>query len=208
MLSQKDIKSLTQAAKLYKDNLLNKNVMFVHYNKKMKKYLFTEMLFEKRHFLHLTGIDFALSTTYSKKSVLFYNKCISHKLSPNDGNYKSNGTTVLKLQIINMLMNIHKKAEMIGNYNNMKPQLIADKICGGVYASMAIAQERNQYYIPKSGLQDDLRNLVTDYDVVKVIFVKEKIEEKYSVMTKNKLGISLNCLPQQIKDKIAEALLV
>lgn len=41
-------------------------------------------------------------------------------------------------------MNIHKKAEMIGNYNNTKPKLIADKICGGVYASMAIDQKKQK----------------------------------------------------------------
>lgn len=73
MLSQKDIKILTQAAILYKNNLLNKNVMFIHYNRKTKEYFATEMLFEKRHFLHLTGVEFSLSSTYSKKSILFYN---------------------------------------------------------------------------------------------------------------------------------------
>lgn len=33
---------------------------------------------------------------------------------------------------------------MIGNYNNTKPKLIADKICGGVYASMAIDQKKQK----------------------------------------------------------------
>lgn len=72
MLSQKDIKTLTQAAILYKNNLLNKNVMFIHYNRKTRKYFSTEMLFEKRHFLHLTGIEFSLSSQHILKNLFYF----------------------------------------------------------------------------------------------------------------------------------------
>lgn len=50
MLSQNDVKILAQVAILYKNNLLKKNVMFIHYNRKTKKYSSTEMLFDKSHF--------------------------------------------------------------------------------------------------------------------------------------------------------------
>lgn len=74
MLSSKEINILIEAAQLYKNNLLNMNVMFIHYNKKTHKYSYSEMLFEKKNFLHLTGIQFIESEEENKKSVLFFHK--------------------------------------------------------------------------------------------------------------------------------------
>lgn len=147
MLSSKEINILIEAAQLYKNNLLNMNVMFIHYNKKTHKYSYSEMLFEKKNFLHLTGIQFIESEEENKKSVLFYNKCINNKLSKKDILPKQNGTTVLKLEIIRVIMNLHTNTSMIGEYNYSKPKLIVDKICGGVYASLGIDKGDNGLFL-------------------------------------------------------------
>lgn len=207
MMNKKVLNILFEAAKLYKENLLNKNIMFIHYNVKTKIYSYTEMLFEDIHFLHLTGIEFSYSTFHNKKASLFFKKCLHKRLKLSEIDYRQDGTTVLKLKIIRDLMNIHKNTNMIGTYNNLKPKLIIDKVCGGIYASMGIYKNKYNYYIPKSALREDIRKLVTKYDIVKCILVKNKNDKTYTVITKNKLDIPLNQLPKEIISKIDSSLI-
>lgn len=99
-------------------------------------------------------------------------------------------------------MNLHTNTTMIGEYNCSKPKLIVDKMCGGIYASLGIDKGENNYFYPKSSLQDDIRKLVTSYDIVEAIMVKNGTENTYKKFTKNKLKIPIEDLPDEIKGKI------
>jgi hypothetical protein len=99
-------------------------------------------------------------------------------------------------------MNLHTNTSMIGEYNYSKPKLIVDKICGDVYASLGIDKGDNGYFYPKSTLQEDIRKLVTSYDIVEGIMIKNRNEKVYKRFTKNKLKVAINDLPDDIKKKI------
>ena len=52
------IKRLSNGAKTYKENLLNKNILFIFENKEEKNLNFIETIFLPSNFLHLTGIKY------------------------------------------------------------------------------------------------------------------------------------------------------
>ena len=60
------IKIICESAHKYRENLLNKNIIFIFENRKTKKIDFVETLCTKYNFLHLTGID------YYQNSIKFF----------------------------------------------------------------------------------------------------------------------------------------
>ena len=78
------IKRICESAYKYKENLLNKNILFVYINKKTKELISIETMFEKRNFLHLTGMK------YSSSAKEFFSACLNMKLSPKDITIKDN----------------------------------------------------------------------------------------------------------------------
>ena len=52
------IKRICESAKKYKNNLLNKNIIFIFENKKKQKIEYIEVLFLAQNFLHFTGIKY------------------------------------------------------------------------------------------------------------------------------------------------------
>ena len=77
--TKKDIiKILYSSAKKYKENLLDKNIMFVYENKVTKKLSYIETIFKNYHFLHLTGIKYLLGARQ------FYYDCLKGEISPNN----------------------------------------------------------------------------------------------------------------------------
>ncbi|MFR7592318.1 MAG: PBECR4 domain-containing protein [Longibaculum sp.] len=209
MHEQSYISVITEAAKMYQKNLLDKNVMFIHFDKRKNIYNCTEMLFGKQNFMHLTGLDFVNSNEDNLKiekrnAVLFYNKCINNKVSLRDIKENRNGWTPLKIDVIRILMNIHKNAKMIGKYNFSKPLLVSEKICGGVNAAMGISKDKNGIFFPQSGLKEDIRKLVNrnEIEIIKVIMVKEREDRYYSDVTYGDLNSIYDKLSNEIKEKI------
>lgn len=66
------IKTLCTCAKMYKENLENKNIMFIYKDERAK---FIEAKFLKSNFLHLTGIKLQ-----NLKANAFYDKCIHNRI--------------------------------------------------------------------------------------------------------------------------------
>ena len=87
---------------------MNKTFLFI-YRTKEGKYSHIEVLFKPKHFRHLTGNE----KSESISSIHFYSKCIDNTLSVDDL-HKGN-MMELKLDILPMLMQIHKTARMIGD---------------------------------------------------------------------------------------------
>jgi hypothetical protein len=113
------IRVIFKCAKMYNENLSGNNVLFVsHADYKTE---FFETSFSPNNFLHLTGFKVV------RNRERFFEAALNERLSPEDIAYESGGTTELKLSILPKLMSIHTTARMVGDYDNSRPLLIADK---------------------------------------------------------------------------------
>lgn len=72
------IKELCNCAKLYQNNLENKNIMFVYKDDKIR---YVETKFNKSNFLHLTGVKLL---NENMKAIPFYNKCLKNRIKESD----------------------------------------------------------------------------------------------------------------------------
>lgn len=172
------LKIIIECAKLYHTNLENKNLLIISLSK--SKYNFIEAKFLSSNYLHLTGVV----TNFKPNS--FYNKCIQKKISVEDFNFKSDGTTVLKLTVLPQLMNFHKNANIIGDYNHTQPKLFTDKLAGNIRGCMGF-DKFGKYYIPKTLLQADIRDITAEPERIIAIFSKNIKDELY-----NKLLYTVN----------------
>lgn len=172
-----DLKLLIESAKIYNENLADKNLLVIYQDRITKKYLYLEFVFFKTNFLHLIGVNFVSSTDDNMKSELFFNKCLNNELSLSDFSYRSDGTTKLKLDILKQVVSIDKSAKMVGDYNHSRPALITDKITGNIHACIGSVLNESNYYVPNTALKEDIRNIVSKWHPIKAIYVKS-IEEK------------------------------
>ena len=186
---KKLIQYISECAKLYKDNLQNKNIMFVYYTGKKIDYIETK--FTASNFLHLTGLKLL-----NKKITAgnFINQILAHRISKKDITEKEDGTTKLKLQVLHRLMNIHKNAKLIGDYNNNRIYLFSQKIIGDTYSCMGIIQ-KNNYFICNTVLKEDIRKLIVNQKKIICILTKNIPDLKYKKIT---------YINEKYKDKIFE----
>lgn len=98
----------------------------------------------------------------------------------NECKYKSDGTTQIKLQILQMIMNIKKTARMIGDFNHSKLYIMADKMCGSIATTLAFTKNEIGDYCPSSALREDIRNLVTDFHSILAIYQKYINDDTYT----------------------------
>ena len=174
MKKEQAIKIITESAKIYKENLENKNLLFFFGSEKSPE--FFEASFLPRNFLHLTGVK-----TVEKRilgSVDFYEKCLKGKLSPSDFSFAENGTTDMKLSILPQLMKIQTCAKMVGVYDYKKSVLYTEKIAGNIYACMGFIKE-NDYYIPNTALREDIRDISVQPQKRVLAIFKKNIPQKF-----------------------------
>lgn len=198
----KNHKLILASAKRYQDNLVGKNMLVIHQNRTTKKYLKTEFVFYSSNFLHFTGVDYRASTVNNKKSDLFFNKCINNELSLSDYQYRDDGTTRLKLDVLAEVVNIHKVATMIGDYNNSRPKLVTDKLYGNIRASIGAVATEDNYFVPNTALKEDIRNIVSDWQPIKAIYIKDIGDEKYHFKNCTKISkdFDLELLDETIRE--------
>lgn len=187
------IEALTEWVKLYDKNLANKNVLFIYTHQKNKANLsnfnsfdFLETRFTRGNFQHLTGIQLVGKNgeILKNQSNRFYEKCMNGKLSPKDFIVKNKSTTILKLKALPMMVNIHKNAKMIGEYDELtKIELKTDKLVGGITVCVGFKKYKN-LYVPNTLLKEDIRKVKLDATRVVVgICTKEINEDKYRNLT-------------------------
>lgn len=175
------LRKLEKSAIKYKENLQNKNLLIMYYENEKINYI--ETLFLARNFMHLTGVRLADKNKKYKKANQFYNCCVNQKLSYKDIVIKKDGTTKLKLDIIEELTNIDKKCKMIGIYNNSKKELLTEILLGNIHMCLGMIKDLKMYYIPNSLLKTDIRKLIIKPYKVIGILKKEKCDKKYRNIT-------------------------
>lgn len=188
------LRIIVKCAKLYNDNLKNKNVLFISQINKDRINLI-ECSFKKGNFMHLTGIH---SNNISAN--LFYEKCINNQLSLDDFELKDDGTTYMKLSVLPMLTEIHKIAKMIGDLNVNKSKLCVEKLTGGISACIGLVR-KGKYYIPVSALKVDMREIVYKQERIIAIFTKLAGNNLYNCITysADKVDISEECMEQVLQ---------
>lgn len=172
MQKEKIIQILKKSAINYKNNLENKNFMIVY--EKEKKIEYIQIKFLDGNFLHLTGIQ--LNEKISSK--LFYKKCLNGKLSKREINLRIDGTTQLKLQILEKITNICQIAKILGTYNHTRKNLHTEFIIGTDCISLGFIQISNNFFIPNTALNENIKKIVHKPYHIVAIFSK-KINEKF-----------------------------
>ncbi|MCD8110415.1 MAG: PBECR4 domain-containing protein [Clostridiales bacterium] len=181
------IQRVVSCAEIYRDELNKRNLLFVCMDKH-KKLSYFEVAFYNYNFMHLTGLrpcnrksDNSTANTDRLSAVVFYDRCISHKLSPDDFDFSDQGTTPLKLDALPLVIKKNLMATMIGDYNSPRPKLYSEKFAGGVTACIGFIKDKSsKEYVPNTVLKDDIRNNVGNYARIIATYRKHQTEEKYS----------------------------
>lgn len=177
-MKEKEImKKLKESAKLYKENLQNKNLLIMY--EKDNKIEYIEILFLTRNFMHLTGVR----STEIKKANQFYQACLTNKLNIKTLKMKEDGTTQLKMDIISNMIKMEEPWKIIGVYNGAKEKLKTDILLGKGDICLGVIKEVSNYYIPNTLLKEDIRKITKENNVIVGIFKKEKQEEIYQKVT-------------------------
>lgn len=183
------IEIVVSCAETYSRELLNKSLLFVCQDKH-NRVMCMEFFFYDRNFLHLTGLKMKKRTSKEKNSGesqsskdFFYN-CLSHTVSPDDFEFSPDGTTPLKLGILPHLVSKNLSANIIGDFSSPRPKLYTEKLAGGTKGCMGFLVDGvSNQYVPNTVLNEDIRNIVSDWARVIIVYRKEISEERYSEIT-------------------------
>ena len=119
--------------------------------------------------------------------------------------FKDDGTTPLKLDALPSLMDLTNITKIIGDYDNSKKWMDADVIVGGINFCLAISEDKNGSYFPRSGLLEDIRNITRKSSQVLAIFQKKlndkEVYKKICYVAKG-LNLSNLNLPSEISEQV------
>jgi hypothetical protein len=171
------LKAVLEAAIAYENNLANRYLLFV-FQKKLHKIDSYETLFRRSNFLHLTGLKV---TSEDINASVFYQRCIHKRLSINDFELSSDGTTELKLDVLPSLMCKNLSANMIGKHDSYKVKLYTEKLAGNVRGCMGfVLDSKEKYNVPNTILRQDIRDLVFRPNRIILTYRKRIDENAYS----------------------------
>lgn len=177
------VKVITNAAKIYDDIHCNKNLLIIFGSPNKPSYIETNA--EEKNFAHLTGVKLNnnLLRDMPDKSTniltVFYEKAKENKLSIDDFDFKKDGSTDQKMQVLVNTLKISVNAKMIGNYSGWRMNLKTDKIAGSVNAFLGFVKN-GKYYYPNTVMADDLRKNTKENFKVLAVLSKKISEEKYN----------------------------
>lgn len=192
-------KILFKCAEIYDKTLLRKNLLIVTMFKNNIKAI--EVRFPKNAYGHLTGVNVAEGISANH----FYSLCLDKRLRVEDFEFKDDGTTRLKLDVLEPLLKSINSVKMVTDFNNKRPKLQVDKLAGGIHACLGLMLENNErFYIPKTVLKTDLRN--EGDEIEKVLFIAEKLKDEklYNKITyiSKKVDLEKLRIPREIRAKI------
>lgn len=195
-------KIVLNCAKQYQQRLLHKKMIIIYRERKDNTIQFIEVVFYEKNYQHLTGLELIdkNGNVIQHQSVNFYRKCVENKLGIDEFRFKTDGTTQLKLSALPVLMDIAKITKITGDYNNVRPYLLVDKVMGGVNFCLGLSKE-NDTYVPSSALLEDIKKLADTPSQVLAILEKDKDENVYKTVKHVAKGLNLNnlLLPNEIR---------
>ncbi|MCM1253449.1 MAG: PBECR4 domain-containing protein [Clostridium sp.] len=196
MDKRRAIQIITRAAVLYHANLEDQKVIFLYgVPAAVRKALQAEkgnllsiksyeVAFHRYNFLHLTGVRLNSSDVVS--TIHFYEKCLANRLMPENFSFAKDGSTVQKLDILEIMMEIKKNATMIGDFTNRGPKLFTEKAAGSICGCIGFVKDRNtKLNVPNTLLKKDIRDVIASpVQKVYAILSKSYMAERYSFLEK------------------------
>lgn len=204
MTKKQAITIITKCAKQYQQYLDGYQVVFVYHDENNRSN-HTVVKFHSYNFLHFTGV----SPRQGMNANGFYRAALNNRLSEHDFSFKNNHTTELKLNVLDVIMNIDTKARMTGNYIGPHLELYTEKVTGTTTACLGLIQGKD-CYIPNSVLSEDIRSIVPKPPgKIYAIFKKSILSSIYTQLTyKSKdIAITKKCLPKDLLKEIDPSLL-
>ena len=176
------------AAQSYKNNYINKNVLFVA--SRGDAFHLYEVTFFAKNFMHLTGNIKSMSSKH------FYNLAKSGSLKKDDFTFAKDGTTDMKLDVLQPIMNLFCTAQMIGDYNNLHEWVVVDKMVGTVTIAMGFKKDEDaNCNVPCTALKTDVRTVsLKPVLPIIAIFRKDRCEKLYDEVTKLAKGVTVERL--------------
>lgn len=201
------VSAAIKCGKEYKKKLANTKILVVYRNRGNSEIESIEIVFRPSNFQHLTGLILVDKQGNPKKncSVEFYHKCTGNNLNIAEVRFKDDGTTPLKLDALPSLMDLTNITKIIGDYDNSKKWMDADVIVGGINFCLAVSEDKNGSYFPRSGLLEDIRNITRKSSQVLAIFQKKlsdkEVYKKICYVAKG-LNLSNLNLPSDISEQV------
>lgn len=154
---QEALSIIVKCAKMYKENLVDKSLLFVCTDKH-KKIHTLEVTFYAGNFLHLTGIRL---TDKKMTASDFFKHCIESRLSINQFEFANDGTTELKLAILPLLMKSNLSANEIGDFCGNNAKLYTQKLAGNTKGCIGfVLSDSAKQYLPNTVLNVDIRDYI------------------------------------------------
>lgn len=197
---------ISQAASIFENQHRSKNLLIIFGEPNHPQYIETKA--DSKNFLHLTGVVLNKTSILSdipdhqgNVSEIFFEKTLYRKLSPNDFDFKKDGTTEQKLNVLTQALRIASNAKMIGEYSGNRLKLQTDKLAGSVYSCVGFINI-GQYYVPNTVLATDIRQEVHERRRVLAVLSKSIVEEKYSVIESVAKKMDIQLLLSRIEKQV------
>lgn len=195
MNKKQAIAILNTSAQKFRDNLCGKKILVAYFECNLLNYI--EIKIQNVHFQHLTGV-----ITPKLSPSMFYSSILDGRLSPSDFYFKSDGTTLLKLQVLPQLMSFQKNASMIGDANNNRVRLMTEKVLGSTSSTIGLVKSNNGIYYPNTALKSDIREETYNIHKILLILSKSIREKEYSVIEKIGKGVSADELLRSLSSEV------
>lgn len=193
-------------AKQYQKKLLNRKLLIIYRECQSNEIHYIEVVFYERNYQHLTGLELIDKdgNVLKHQAINFYRKCVENKLGLDEFKFKEDGTTHLKLEALPVLMDVTKITKITGDYNDVRPYLLVDKVMGGVNFCLGLYKE-DKAFVPASALLEDIKKLTNAPSQVLAIFEKEIGAEIYFNVKHVTKGLNLHNinLPDEIQNMIS-----
>jgi len=167
-----------------------------------------ELLCRPANFMHLTGAKTKLPAK------VFYDRAVSGSLSEKDFDVGSVHGIEKKLFALSHIVGLHKCHSMIGDYNNSRTHLTADKVIGTGKCCLALKRDDKRgcfvpagIHVPVSALQDNIAALTSKPARILAVFQKGCADKEYASITyiAHKTDITQLRPPQESAQQIAGA---
>lgn len=192
-MTKKDILPIVyRSATLYKENLVDHNLLFVSMDKHRRLHI-VEVSFDASNFLHLTGLKVDRTKITPKH---FFQLCYDRRLKESDFDLATDGTSAMKMRVLPNLMSKNLSARMMGDYHEgSNIRLYTEKLVGSVSACMGFVRNGGRgRYVPNTLIEGDIRTKTLHADRIILTYRKHRRKEQYSEMVYSARNIDWNSL--------------
>jgi hypothetical protein len=193
-MTDRDIlNKILESSYKYRDNLLDKNMIIISYNRKFNHYSYIECEYLDKHFQHLTGVrirPYKGAPTYNPdmmSSANFFDACINNRLKMSDYRNPRDGTVELKMVVImEVLTFMCSTKNMMGFFLKSKDKIFTEKLVGNIRGSIGFVEDKEKpgslIKVPNTILNVDIRKQTEEANSIVCIFEKSISDEKYNVL--------------------------